>query len=195
MDHAYERGWVRYRFSEIDFETRTIHGSSVPIRVKNLFNRGPGRAHISAGEVPRDPTDAEAIGMHIHRDVPTGTDVEEWYIVISGEGIMTFSNGDEVPVGPGDFVVAYPGTGHSFRTVSEDPVRLISITPVMYTNATPVTRYPDGFDPSIEVGEVNEVMNPINARCAACGEEWQRHPDDDASTGLASWAGSHECGT
>jgi mannose-6-phosphate isomerase-like protein (cupin superfamily) len=193
VEHSYNQGWKRYRFEEVPFETKQIHGSVVPIQVRNLFNRGTGQPHISMGVIP--PSGAvEAIGMHVHRDLPAASDVEEWYIVIEGRGVMTFSNGDEAHVGPGDLIVIYPGTGHSFRALSEEPVRLISITPVMYTAPIRVTDYPSHFDPDIIVGEVNEHMNPLTAECARCLRRWARPQDDQASATLPVWARDHGCG-
>jgi mannose-6-phosphate isomerase-like protein (cupin superfamily) len=191
IDHHYERGWRRYGFDNVPFTNRAIHGSDIPIAVRNIFNRGYGKAHISFGII--SPSDDAAIGMHIHRDVPTSTDVEEWYIIVDGEGEMTFSNGDVETVGSGDLVAIYPGTGHSFRATGDVPLRLISITPQMYTTKAPVTALPDEFAPTIAVGEVDDTMNPLNARCRRCGATWCRPADDRPAASLPRWARTHAC--
>jgi mannose-6-phosphate isomerase-like protein (cupin superfamily) len=191
MDHRYERGWRRYGFDNVPFTDRAIHGSSIPIAVRNIFNRGTGKAHISFGIL--SPSEDASIGMHIHRDVPTNTDVEEWYIIVDGEGEMTFSNGDVEKVGPGDLVAIYPGTGHSFRATGKVPLRLISITPEMYTTKHPVTPTPDAFAPTIVVGAVDDTMNPLDATCRRCGATWSRPADDRSAASLPKWARTHGC--
>ncbi|MCB1516715.1 MAG: cupin domain-containing protein [Hyphomicrobiaceae bacterium] len=191
IDHHYGRGWRRYGFDNLPFTERCIHGSDVPISVRNIFNRGLGKPHISFATLP--PSDDVAIGMHIHRDVPSGTDVEEWYIVVEGEGEMTFSNGDVETVGAGSLVAIYPGTGHSFRAIGGKPLRLISITPTMYTSKAPITPMPDAFSPTIVVGEVDDAMNPFDATCSRCGATWTRPVDDHSVGSLAKWARSHAC--
>lgn len=191
IDHCYERGWRRYGFDNVPFTDRCIHGSDIPIAVRNIFNRGYGKPHISFGIL--HPSEDAAIGMHIHRDVPSNTDVEEWYIIVDGEGEMTFSNGDIETVGSGDLVAIYPGTGHSFRATGDIPLRLISITPQMYTSKAPVTPMPEAFAPTIVVGEVDDAMNPFDATCRRCGATWSRSADDRSAASLPKWARTHAC--
>jgi mannose-6-phosphate isomerase-like protein (cupin superfamily) len=192
LDHGYDRGWRRYGFDNLPFVERAIHGSKVPIGVNRIFHRGRWKAHCSFGIIPPN-TDEPAIGMHVHRDVPTHTDVEEWYIIIDGRGEMTFSNGDSVDVGAGDLVAVHPGTGHSFRAFGDSPVRLISITPVMYEVDSPTDEYPQSFTPRVEVLTADETMNPTTARCTACGTNWNRPDDDRAANTLPEWAREHDC--
>ena len=192
VDHGYERGWTRYGFDNLPFTERAIHGSSVPIGVHRVFHRGTGKAHTSFGII-HPSSQAEAIGMHVHRDLPTGTDVEEWYIIIDGRGVMTFSTGETVDVGAGDLVMVHPGTGHSFRAVGDAPVRLISITPEMYSTDSPVDDYPAAFRPPVEIVTVDPAtMNPLSARCRDCGAIWKRPAGDRPSATLAVWARDHE---
>ncbi len=193
MDHTYERGWHRYGFDNVDFSERAIHGSDVPIDIKVLFNRGVGKPHIAFGVIPPN-TDSQAIGMHIHRDVPSMTDVEEWYIIIDGTGEMTFSNGDKVELNAGDLIATYPGTGHSFRTIGSEPVRLVSITPQMFTSRnSDFDEAPEKYPPHIYVEDVDlATMNPLSAHCTTCNERWVRPDDDRAASGLPVWAGSHQ---
>jgi len=190
MDHQYERGWQRYGFDNQHFTERAIHGSSSPISLNLAFNRGLWKPHVTFATIPPD-TPGQAIGMHVHRDVPSGRDVEEWYIIIDGSGEMTFSNGDVVSVGTGDLVAIYPGTGHSFRALG-GPLRLISITPEMFTYGSPIDEYPEEFSPRIRVLDVDETMNAVRAVCSDCGAEWNRAEDDREAAGLPVWAREHE---
>ncbi len=193
MDHQYERGWQRYGFDNQPFTQAASHGSSSPIAVGVAFHRGVGKPHISFATIPAD-TPGQAIGMHMHRDVPTGTDIENWYIVIDGVGEMTFSNGDTVLCHQGDLVVFYPGTGHSFRAIG-GPVRVIAITPEMWTEApgrnVETDDYPEEFRPRIRVGDVDSDMCPLNAICSVCGAEWRRPADDQEAATLPTWARDH----
>ena len=170
MDHGHERGWHRYGFNNQDFDEQAHPRIRCADRGAPGVLPGVGEPHVSFGVIPPN-TDSPAIGMHIYRDVPTNTDVEEWYIIVDGEGEMTFSNGDVEKCGPGDLVAIYPGTGHSFRATGEKPLRLISITPLMYTTKNPVTPMPDAFAPTIVVGEVDDTMNPFDATCSCCASE------------------------
>lgn len=193
MDHQYERGWQRYGFDNQSFHEAAVHGATSPISVALAFNRGVGRPHISFMTIPPD-TPGQAIGMHMHRDVPTGGDIENWYIIIDGVGDMTFSNGDVVRCQAGDLITFYPGTGHSFRAVG-GPVRAISVTPEMFTPAPELELktddYPDEFNPQIRVGDVDSDMCPLAAVCSVCGAEWHRPQDDQEAATLSVWARRH----
>lgn len=46
------------------------------------------------------------IGKHLHKDN------EDAYLIISGKGIFTDSDGNEIEVGPGDMTIARPGQSH-----------------------------------------------------------------------------------
>lgn len=193
IDHAYDRGWKKYGFNSLEFQVANVHGSSEPMSVAVAFHRGVGAPHISFGVVPPG-TERQPIGMHVHRDVPTGDDVEEWYVIIDGHGEMTFSNGDVVDVGPGDLVTTYPGTGHSFRTTGAKPVRLVAIVPRMFTNAAPVDELPGSFKSSVEVTDIETAtMNPVTATCRVCGRVWRKPADDTGSETLADWSRTHVC--
>ncbi|MDR1028331.1 MAG: cupin domain-containing protein [Clostridiales Family XIII bacterium] len=191
-DHCYERGWRRYGFDNLTFKDKTLHGSDEPVSVSNAVNRGLNEAHISFAVIR--PTDREAIGMHIHRDVPTDDDREEWYVIIDGEAEQTFSNGDVVRCHAGDLIDIYPGTGHSIRAVN-GPCRIISITPKMfdYGHAAP-DEYPKRFDPKIRIEEVDDVCCVVRAVCTECGAEWRRPEGAGGATALSAWAREHRHG-
>jgi mannose-6-phosphate isomerase-like protein (cupin superfamily) len=193
--HGFDRGWYRYGFDTVEFTERAIHGGGAEIGISLLFNRGPGKAHAAYGIVyPERAGEAPAIGMHIHRDEPTGEDLEEWYIIIDGTGIQHFTNGDSVEVGPGDVIACYPGTGHSLEATGDEPVRFVSITPKMYTSSSPVLDSPpEKFEPRIHVLTTTEAKNPITAKCSDCGATWERPADDTGSNSIADWSIEHDC--
>jgi uncharacterized cupin superfamily protein len=191
-EHGYDRGWFRYGFDTMPFTERSVHGGGADIGFSLAFNRGVGKPHIAFGIVY--PGSAEPpIGMHIHRDDPSGEDLEEWYIIVDGTGIQRFTNGDSVAVGPGDLIACYPGTGHSLEVTGEDPIRLISITPRMFTNRTPAIEGPEGVEPRIRVLETDETKNPLRAECAECGATWERPDDDRGANTIADWSVEHDC--
>src|SRR4051794_40517596 len=109
-EHGYDRGWFRYGFNTMPFISRTVHNGGSEMTFSLAFNRGPFKPYAALGII-EPGGELPDIGMHIHRDEPSGEDVEEWYIMIEGTGIQRFTNGDSVEVGPGDMIACYPGTG------------------------------------------------------------------------------------
>jgi mannose-6-phosphate isomerase-like protein (cupin superfamily) len=192
-EHGYERGWYRYGFETMEFTDRTIHCGGADIGISLAFNRGQGAPHIACGIV-YPGAERPPIGMHIHRDEPSKEDLEEWYIIIEGHGIMHFTNGDSVAFGPGDLLACYPGTGHSTEALGDQPVRLVSITPSMYSTKSPnIDTPPEHFDPRIHVIETNETKNPLSAECTVCGAKWARPDDDGGSDSIGTWSVEHAC--
>ena len=193
-DHGYERGWCRYGFDTLDFEPLAIHSGAGELDFTVAFNRGPGKPQICFMIIPPE-TPQPAVGLHIHRDEPSGEDLEEWYVIIDGTGVMRFSNGDSVSFRPGDLLGVYPGTGHSVVATGDEPVRLLVITPKMWTLEAPrsPTTPPETFEPRIRVLTTDEPLNPITAECSVCGARWERSADDQAANGLPVWAVEHEC--
>jgi hypothetical protein len=131
--------------------------------------------------------------MHVHRDDPSGKDVEEWYIIIEGAGTMRFTNGDSVEVGPGDLIATYPGTGHSLEATGDKPVKLLAIAPEMFTTGLPPDEWPETWEPRIRVLATTEDKNPTSAECVDCGALWERPEDDFGSNTLPVWAVEHGC--
>lgn len=193
MDQGYERGWRRYSFSETPMAAVKAHGADLVISAAGVINRGVRGLQVSILELPADPS-ADAIGLHVHRDVPTGREVEEFYIVISGRCRMSFTNGDETDLGPGDVAVTYPGTGHSVRVLGCEPVRAVVMLPEGFRTARtpPVTAaHSSEFSPQIAVLEADPAqMTPLRARCGECAALWSL---EDAGVGLPEWARGHIC--
>ena len=121
-DHGYERGWCRYGFDTLDFEPLAIHSGAGELDFTVAFNRGPGKPQICFMVIPPE-TPQPAVGLHIHRDEPSGEDLEEWYVIIEGTGVMRFTNGDSVSFRAGDLLGVYPGTGHSVVATGDEAVR------------------------------------------------------------------------
>jgi mannose-6-phosphate isomerase-like protein (cupin superfamily) len=193
VDGGYAHGWAKFSFDEPEFSERRVHGSTVSVRVRTLFNRGRGLPFASAGIIP--PTSQEpGIGLHVHRDLERATDVEEWYIIVAGRGEMRFSNGDSVEVGPGDFVTTYAGTAHSLRATGDDQLQMISITPEMFFDTRVTEILPARPAPTVEVVAVDTgTMGPVRVRCTRCGMTWERAADSSDSNALADWARAHGC--
>jgi mannose-6-phosphate isomerase-like protein (cupin superfamily) len=158
------------------------------------FNRGAGQPQTFLAIVPPG-AGTHPIPMHVHRDLPTNTDLEEWWVIIDGQGEMTFSNGDTVTLTPGDVIATFPGTGHSFRVTGETPVRLVAFLPKMFTTETEADRAPTAtFAPTIIVEEVDKsALNPTVARCARCDGRWNRLDEGGPPPNLPNWAREHAC--
>ena len=60
-------------------------------------------------------------GSHVHEGNNT---LEEFYYFISGEGVMWMDD-EELPVRPGDAVMAPPGVDHGFRSTGDVPLKLL----------------------------------------------------------------------
>jgi mannose-6-phosphate isomerase-like protein (cupin superfamily) len=195
-EHGYDRGWCRYSFDTEEFADRAIHGGGTEIGVVNFINRGYREAHISYGVIyPERRQEWPAIGLHVHRDNPTGEDSEEWYIIVEGTGIQRFTNGDSVEFVPGDVIACYPGTGHSIEATGDQPVRFVSVTPKMFRwrEPRPFDPWPEKFEPRIRVLTATDAGNALTAECADCGSTWERSEHDFGSNLLADWAVEHEC--
>lgn len=193
-DHGYGRGWVRYGFDTLDLKPFNIHSGAADLDFTVAFNRGPMEPQLCFMIIPPG-TPQPAVGLHIHRDGPSRDDLEEWYVIIEGTGVMRFTNGDSVAFRSGDVLGVYPGTGHSVVAAGDGPVRLLVITPKMWTLDDPMspTTPPETFAPRIRVLTTNEPLNPITAECSVCGARWEQPADDPASEGLPAWAAEHEC--
>ena len=60
------------------------------------------------------------IGVHKHESD------EEYYYILSGNGIMTL-DGEKYQVGPGDIAAVFPGGSHSLTNNSKSDMRIIVI--------------------------------------------------------------------
>jgi mannose-6-phosphate isomerase-like protein (cupin superfamily) len=192
-DLGHDRGWSRFGFDTMDFHPMRVHGGKAEIDVALVYDRGPGKPFIAYCVIPPGASEPQ-LGMHVHRDEPTGQDVEEWYIVVDGTGIQRFTNGDSVEFGPGDLLATYPGTGHSLEVTGDRPVKLIAIMPEVFTTGNPSPdEWPESWEPRIRVLTTNADKNPLTAECADCGATWERPEDDPASHTLGAWATGHAC--
>ena len=62
-----------------------------------------------------------SIGVHKHDDN------EDVYIIISGQGIFTDSDGKESEVKAGDITIARPGQSHALKNVGEEPLVFLDL--------------------------------------------------------------------
>ena len=60
-----------------------------------------------------------SIGVHPH-------DHEEYYYILSGEGVMTLDS-ERVPITAGDLTAIYPGGSHGLENTGETEMRIIVI--------------------------------------------------------------------
>src|SRR5881398_2970298 len=107
---GYDRGWHRFGFDTMDFQPMRAHSGGSDIDVSLVYDRGAFKPFIAYCVIPPGG-ETPALGLHVHRDVPTGKDVEEWYLIVEGTGIQRFTNGDSVEFSAGDLLATYPGTG------------------------------------------------------------------------------------
>lgn len=62
-----------------------------------------------------------SIGLHKH------TDNEDVYIIISGKGVFTDSNGKQTEVSTGDVTIARPGQSHALANIGEEPLVFLNL--------------------------------------------------------------------
>ena len=62
-----------------------------------------------------------SIGLHKH------TENEDVYIIISGNGVFTDSNGKEFAVAAGDITIARPGQSHALRNSGTEPLVFLDL--------------------------------------------------------------------
>jgi mannose-6-phosphate isomerase-like protein (cupin superfamily) len=111
---------MNWKRNEADdaISTLGLHDGDGEVRRRRFFRdvtRLPVR--IEVWELP--PGSSE--GSHIHDGDNT---LEEFYYFISGRGVMWMGD-EELPVGPGDAVMAPPGVDHGFRSTGDDVLKLV----------------------------------------------------------------------
>ena len=86
---------------------------------RHRFFRGATRLPVYIEVWELSPGSSE--GSHIHDGDGA---LEEFYYFISGRGVMWMGD-EELPVGPGDAVMAPPGVDHGFRNTGDRPLKLV----------------------------------------------------------------------
>ena len=106
--------------SEDVIKTPALHdGEGVVTRRRFFRDATRLPVQIEVWELPPGASE----GSHIHDGENT---LEEFYYFISGRGVMWMDD-EEMPVGPGDSVMAPPGVDHGFRTEGDDPLKLVIV--------------------------------------------------------------------
>ncbi|MDR0816806.1 MAG: cupin domain-containing protein [Desulfovibrio sp.] len=62
-----------------------------------------------------------SIGMHKHEDN------EDAYIIVTGKGVFTDSNGKETPVKAGDITIARKGESHALKNTGKRPLKFLDV--------------------------------------------------------------------
>ena len=109
--------WKQHETEDV-IDTDRIHDGDGVITRRRFFleeTRLPVRIEI--WELPPGASE----GSHIHDGDNT---LEEFYYFISGQGIMRMGD-EELPVGPGDAVMAPPGVDHGFRCSGDETLKLV----------------------------------------------------------------------
>ncbi len=97
-----------------------LHGGS-PIRMGWHFY-GLSRMPVAVQTWELPPGGFE--GMHAHTE--DDVELEEMYVVTEGTGKMRV-DGDSYDIGPGDSVLAPPGSSHDLRNTGNVPLKLLVI--------------------------------------------------------------------
>ena len=95
-----------------------VHDGDGVVTSRRFF-RGSARLPVTIQVWELPPGASE--GSHVHEGDEA---LEEFYYFIRGQGVM-WMDGEEVPVGPGDAVLAPPGVDHGFRSTGDEPLKLV----------------------------------------------------------------------
>lgn len=84
------------------------------LRSLTADNRPEGSRFKMAARMTLPP--GASIGFHLHPDD------EEIYVILSGRGLYTDSDGQTSPVGPGDLTLTRSGEGHGLANNGQEPL-------------------------------------------------------------------------
>jgi oxalate decarboxylase/phosphoglucose isomerase-like protein (cupin superfamily) len=101
-----------------------IHEGEGVIRVKSFF---PGQTttglNFHVWELPPGATE----GRHTHPADDPKDNWEELYYVLSGRGVATFDDGEEVALEPGDSLLVPLDVDHGLENRGDEPLRIVLV--------------------------------------------------------------------
>ena len=121
-DTATPLGWKPqpqvYRMQDlVPWDREKLAGGEGILYGKYSFTRNdptPGMAIKEIGWMTLQP--GASIGMHTHKDN------EDVYVIVSGEGTFTDSDGKKTVVRDGDITIARPGDSHALANTGKAPL-------------------------------------------------------------------------
>ena len=99
-----------------------IDFNSIPVTVVPNMRGGEKEVHLrkfenDLGKIMRGKLiPGASIGMHTHKDN------EDVYVIVSGEGTFTDSDGKKTVVHDGDITIARPGDSHALANTGKAPL-------------------------------------------------------------------------
>lgn len=103
-------------------ECEGCHGGTGGFFFRDLLQSVSGRLYIKYIHDDMIPA-GSSFGDHDHKgDKPS----EEWYVCLSGNGVMTV-NGKEYPMNPGDVSVCFCNGSHGLRNTGAGDMRILVI--------------------------------------------------------------------
>ncbi len=112
-------GRAHFTFDEGAFNQVTAHGAKRPLLTRRVLTSSTSAScnFVDLTIVPPN----SGIGVHTH-----SLDNEEFYIVVSGTGLMVL-DGEHFEVGPGHVIVNRPGGAHGLQNLSRQEIQLVVI--------------------------------------------------------------------
>lgn len=98
------------------------HDGVGPFRFKDILGQVKGKQFVKYVHDDLIPP-GSTFGDHPHR---SGASFEEWYLCLSGEGVMTL-DGKDYPMKPGDISVCYDQGSHGIRNTGKEDLRILVI--------------------------------------------------------------------
>lgn len=108
---------------ELEYHAEPCHGGVGPWYFRDLI-AGAEKETFGMRFIHRDKLPAgSAFGVHFHPD-KTEEVIEEWYLCLSGHGVMTL-DGKDYPFGPGDVTVCRNGGSHGLRNDGDEEMEFL----------------------------------------------------------------------
>ena len=105
-------------------EYPSIHEGVGTIRVTSFFDaQATTGVHVHVWELPAGATE----GRHTHTAEDPRDSWEELYYVLSGQGVATFDDGEEVALAPGDSLLVPVDVDHGLENRGDEPLRIVLV--------------------------------------------------------------------
>ncbi len=116
--------WWKTSDAESVRELTAIHEGIGSIRVKSVFDdRTTTGLRFHVWELAPGATE----GRHTHPADNPRDNWEELYYVLSGHGVATFDDGEEVPLAPGEALLVPVDVDHGLENRGDEPLRIVLV--------------------------------------------------------------------
>lgn len=116
--------WWKTSEAEGARDRHAIHDGTGVIRVTSFFaEQTTTGLNFHVWELQPGATE----GRHTHPADNPRDNWEELYYVLSGRGVATFDDGEEVPLAPGDALLVPVDVDHGLENRGDEPLRIVLV--------------------------------------------------------------------